>query len=233
MFPFFYDPSFILLIPALLVAMYAQYKVKSTFNKYSQVYSKQGITGADVARQLLRNKGISAVTVKQTGGHLSDHYDPRKKLLNLSQDVYNSSSLAAIGVAAHEAGHAIQDASRYVPLNIRASLVPVANIGSRWGLPMAIIGFIFNAQWSQYIIGAGLILFFGAFLFHLITLPVEFNASNRAIRLLGKEGYLSRQELQGAKKVLRAAAFTYVAATLVALANLLRILMLFGLRRDD
>ncbi|MFW6036165.1 MAG: zinc metallopeptidase, partial [Halothermotrichaceae bacterium] len=148
--------------------------------------------------------------------------------LKLSNQVYNSNSLAAIGVAAHEAGHAIQDAKGYTPLNIRATIVPVANIGSSFGLPLAIFGFFFN---SQFMIGLGLVLFAGALLFHLVTLPVEFNASNRAIRQLDRGGYLSKQELNGAKKVLRAAAFTYVAATLVALANLIRILLLYNRRR--
>ncbi|MFW6287269.1 MAG: zinc metallopeptidase [bacterium] len=233
MFPFFYDPTFVLIIPALLLAVYAQIKVKGTFNKYSKRYSRQGLTGADVAREILKKKNINNVSVNQVQGQLSDHYDPNKKVLNLSSHVYGSSSLAAIGVAAHEAGHAIQDKENYTPMNIRASLVPAANIGSRWGLPLAIIGFFFRSDMGQYMILAGLVLFFGAFLFHLVTLPVEFNASNRAIAILDRERFLSREELNGAKKVLRAAAFTYVAATLVALANLLRILMLFGMGRRD
>lgn len=229
-YPFFYDPTMILIIPALLLAIYAQYKVKHTYNKYSKIYSRGGLTGAEVARELLKKNNINDVRVQQINGRLSDHYDPTKKLLNLSPEVYGANSLAAIGVAAHEAGHAIQDAVNYKPLNIRASLVPAANIGANWGLPLAVIGFFFN---SEFMIGLGLVLFIGALLFHLVTLPVEFNASNRAIALLDRGRYLSGEELLGAKKVLRAAAFTYVAATLVALANLLRILMLFGMRRDD
>lgn len=229
-FPFFYTPGMIFLLPALIIAMYAQFKVNSTFNRYNRIYARSNLTGADVARKILVNKGIKDVAVQQIGGKLSDHYDPRKKVLNLSRDVYSSNSLAAIGVAAHEAGHAIQDAFGYKPLSIRASLVPAANIGSSWGLPLAIFGFFLN---SQFMIGLGLVIFIGALLFHVVTLPVEFNASNRAIRILGQEGILGREELNGAKKVLRAAAFTYVAATLVALANLLRILMLFGISRDD
>ncbi len=232
-FPFFYDPTIIIIIPAFLLAIYAQYKVKATYNKYSKIYSRQGLTGADIAREILKKKGINDVSVKQISGHLSDHYNPKEKVLNLSQDIFGNSSLAAIGIAAHEAGHAIQDAANYSPMNIRASLVPAANLGSRWGLPLAIIGFFFRSEMGQYMILAGLVLFFGAFLFHLVTLPVEFNASNRAIAILDRERYLSGEELSGAKKVLRAAAFTYVAATLVALANLLRILMLFGMGRDD
>ena len=229
-YPFFYDPTMIIIIPALILAVYAQFKVKSTYNKYSKIYSSSGLTGAEVARELLKKNNINNVSVQEISGTLSDHYDPRKKVLNLSREVYAGNSLASIGVAAHETGHAIQDAVRYKPLNIRASLVPAANIGANWGLPLAIIGFFFN---SDFMILLGLVLFVGALLFHLITLPVEFNASNRAISLLDRERYLSAQELLGAKKVLRAAAFTYVAATLVALANLLRILMLFGMRRRD
>ncbi|MFW6280266.1 MAG: zinc metallopeptidase [Halanaerobium sp.] len=226
---FFFDPTMIMLIPALLIAAYAQYKVKSTFNKYSEIYSNSGLTGAEVARNIMQKKNINDVSVQQVSGKLSDHYDPEKKVLNLSQDVYNSNSIAAIGVAAHEAGHAVQDAEGYRPLSFRASLVPAANLGSNLGLPMAIFGFFIRAD---FLIITGFILFSAAFLFHLVTLPVEFNASNRAIAQLKNDSYLSSKEVQGAKKVLRAAAFTYVAATLVALINLLRILVLFSMGRD-
>lgn len=226
---FFFDPTMIMLIPALLIAAYAQYKVKSTFNKYSEVYSNSGLTGAEVARDIMQKNNINEVGVQQVDGKLSDHYDPKKKVLNLSKDVYNSNSIAAIGVAAHEAGHAVQDAEGYRPLSLRASLVPAASLGSNLGLPMAIFGFFIRVD---FLIIAGFILFSAAFLFHLVTLPVEFNASNRAITQLKNNSYLSSKEVQGAKKVLRAAAFTYVAATLVALINLLRILMLFSMGRD-
>lgn len=230
-FPYYYfDPTMLVLIPALILAMYAQFRVRSTYGKYSQIYASSGMTGAEVARELLRQNGIYNVTVQQVGGYLTDHYDPTRKVVNLSPQVYHGDSLAAIGVAAHEVGHAIQHAVNYRPLQIRASLVPAANIGANWGLPLAIIGFFIN---SGFMMNLGLVLFVGALLFHLVTLPVEFNASNRAIQLLDRGRYLSRQELGGTKKVLRAAAFTYVAATLVALANLFRILMLFGMRRDD
>ncbi|NLJ83585.1 MAG: zinc metallopeptidase [Halanaerobiaceae bacterium] len=229
-FPYYFDPTMIIIIPALILAMYAQFKVKGTYGKYSQVLSHSGMTGAEVARELLRQNGIYNVAVQQVGGYLSDHYDPTRRVVNLSPQVYNSSSLAAISVAAHEVGHAIQHALNYRPLRIRASLVPAANLGANFGLPLAIFGFFIN---SGFMMNLGLILFVGALLFHLVTLPVEFNASNRAIQLLDRGRYLSRQEIGGAKKVLRAAAFTYVAATLVALANLLRILMLIGIRRDD
>lgn len=226
---FFFDPTMIMLIPALLIAAYAQYKVKSTFNKYSEVYSNSGLTGAEVARDIMQKNNINDVGVQKVEGKLSDHYDPKKKILNLSKDVYNSNSIAAIGVAAHEAGHAVQDAQGYRPLSLRASLVPAASLGSNLGLPMAIFGFFIRAD---FLIIAGFILFSAAFLFHLVTLPVEFNASNRAIVQLKNNSYLSSEEVKGAKKVLRAAAFTYVAATLVALINLLRILALFSMGRD-
>ncbi len=230
-FPYFYDPTFILILPAFILAIYAQMKVKSTFKKYSKIRSRRGLTGAEVAREILNNNGLTNVNVRKISGRqLGDHYDPRTKVLNLSKDVYNNNSLASIGVAAHEAGHAIQDARNYKPLSIRNSIVPAANIGSSWGLPLAIIGFFFQ---SQTMILLGLIIFLGAVVFHLVTLPVEFNASNRAISALSRGGYLNNQELKGAKKVLRAAAFTYVAATLVALANLFRILLLFGMGGDD
>ncbi|SFL29349.1 zinc metallopeptidase [Halanaerobium salsuginis] len=228
-FPFFFDPTMIMLIPALLIAFYAQYKVKSTFSHYDDVYTRANLSGAEVARRILANNGISDVNVKQIGGKLSDHYDPKQKVLNLSQSVYSNNSIAAIGVAAHEAGHAIQDKVGYSPLSIRASLVPAANIGSSLGLPMAIFGFFIRAD---FLIMAGFVLFAAAFLFHLVTLPVEFNASNRAIANLKNNSFLTDKELKGAKKVLRAAAFTYVAATLVALANLLRILVLFNMSDD-
>ncbi len=226
---FFFDPTMIMLIPALLIAGYAQYKVKSTFNHYSEVYSSSGLTGAEVARDIMRKSNINDVPVQQVSGKLSDHYNPEKKVLNLSNDVFNSSSISAIGVAAHEAGHAIQDAQGYKPLSLRASLVPAASLGSNLGLPMAIFGFFIRAD---FLILTGFVLFTAAFLFHLVTLPVEFNASNRAIAQLKNNSYLSSEEVKGAKKVLRAAAFTYVAATLVALVNLLRILVLFGMGRD-
>ncbi|HKL12704.1 MAG TPA: zinc metallopeptidase [Halanaerobiales bacterium] len=227
---FFYDPTILMLIPVLLIAMYAQYKVKSTFNKYSKINSNVNRTAADIVSELLSQNGINDVSIKKIQGELSDHYDPRDKVLNLSQSIYNSKSIAAIGVAAHEAGHAIQDAKGYTPLKIRAKIVPAASIGSNWGLPMAIIGFFLQ---SQVMIALGFIMFLGAFVFHLVTLPVEFNASNRALSMLKRNNILNQKELKGAKKVLRAAAFTYVSATLVALVNLIRIVVLFGLGSDE
>lgn len=227
---FFYDPTILMLIPVLLIAMYAQYKVKSTFNKYSKINSSINRTAADIVNDLLQKNEINDVSIKRIEGELSDHYDPKNKVLNLSQSIYNSRSIAAIGVAAHEAGHAIQDAKGYTPLKIRAKIVPAASIGSNWGLPLAIIGFFLQ---SQFMIALGFIMFLGAFIFHLVTLPVEFNASNRALTMLKRNDILNQKELRGAKKVLRAAAFTYVSATLVALVNLIRIAVLFGMGSDE
>ncbi|MDZ7672207.1 MAG: zinc metallopeptidase [Halanaerobiales bacterium] len=227
---FFYDPTIIILIPVMLIAMYAQYKVKSTFNKYSKISTNKNMSADEIVRNLLTENGINDVDVQKIKGKLTDHYDPKKKVLNLSENIYGSNSVAAIGVAAHEAGHAIQDAKGYKPLKLRASLVPAASIGSSWGLPMAIIGFFLQ---TQFLIALGFIMFFGAFVFHLVTLPVEFNASTRALTMLKNNSILNTDELNGAKKVLRAAAFTYVSATLVALANLVRIVLLFGMGRND
>lgn len=229
MFPFFFDPTMILLIPALIIAFYAQYKVKHTFNKYNDINVASNLTGAEAARRILQNNNLQNIEIRRSDGKLSDHYNPKNKTLNLSSDVYNNSSIAAIGVAAHEVGHAIQDKEAYKPLSLRASLVPAANIGSSFGLPLAVFGFFIRAD---FLIMTGFVLFSAAFLFHLVTLPVEFNASNRAVANLTKAKLLSEKEIEGAKKVLKAAAFTYVATTLVALANLLRILVLAGLGDD-
>ena len=226
MYPFFFDPTMIVIIPALLIAVYAQYKVKNTFKKYNEIKLKSNLTGAEAARKILLNNNLGNIEIRETDGELSDHYDPKDKTLNLSSDVYNTNSIAAVGVAAHEVGHAIQDKKDYKPLSLRASLVPAANIGSSFGLPLAIFGFFIRAD---FLIMTGFVLFSAAFLFHLITLPVEFNASNRAISNLKSTNLLSQEEIKGAKKVLKAAAFTYVATTLVALANMLRILLLAGL----
>ncbi|MFO7823575.1 MAG: zinc metallopeptidase [Cyclobacterium sp.] len=227
---FFYDPTIIILIPALLIAMYAQYKVKNTFKKYSEVLSNSNKTAAEIAQDLLFKNDINDINVKKIKGNLNDHYDPKNKVLNLSEGIYGSKSVAAIGIAAHEAGHAIQDARGYTPLKIRAKIVPAASIGSSWGLPLAIVGFFLQ---SQTMIALGFIMFLGALIFHLITLPVEFDASNKALTLLKRNNILNNDELKGAKKVLRAAAFTYVSATLIAIVNLVRIVLLFGMGRND
>ncbi|MFA5881722.1 MAG: zinc metallopeptidase [Eubacteriales bacterium] len=228
----YYDPTFLILIPGLIVALYAQFKVKGTFSKYVQVRSASGLTGAQVAKRLLEDAGINDVTVEQTEGRLSDHYDPGKKALRLSPDVFKGSSLASLGVAAHETGHAMQHNQGYLPLNIRASFVPVAQFGSTLAFPLFLIGFLFR---TQSLIYAGIFLFSGVVLFQLVTLPVEFNASRRALATLEAGGYVSSTEAVGAKKVLDAAALTYVAAALMGLLQLLRLLILSGVfgRRDD
>lgn len=231
MFGSFYG-SMIILIPGLILAMYAQWKVNSTFKKYSEVRARSGRTGADVARQLLQENGINDVTVEEFPGNLTDHYDPRAKKLRLSESVYNSSSLAAIGVAAHETGHAIQDKVSYTPLKLRASFVPVASLGSSAAFPLFFIGFIFR---SPYLIDIGILLFTLVVAFQLITLPVEFNASSRALATLAGNNYLATDEIGPARKVLSAAALTYVAAALMGLLQLFRLLVLSGIlgRRDD
>ena len=229
MYPFLFDPTMIIIIPAMLLAVYAQHKVKKTFSKYDEIKLNSDLTGAQAARKILLNNNLENVEIKKTDGKLSDHYDPKKKTLNLSNDVYSNNSIAAVGVAAHEVGHAIQDKEGYKPLSLRASLVPAANIGSSLGLPLAIFGFFIRVD---FLIMTGFVLFSAAFLFHLVTLPVEFNASNRAISNLKSTDILTDSEIKGAKKVLKAAAFTYVATTLVALANMIRILLLAGMGDD-
>ncbi len=226
MYPFL-DSTFLLLIPALALAFYAQAKVKSTYRTYSKVASRRGLTGAQVARYLLDNSGQGHVQVGKIAGTLTDHYDPRKKELNLSEGVYGSTSIAALGIAAHETGHAIQHGVGYSPLAVRNSIVPVVNFASTLAIPLFFIGIIASIPG---LMTAGILFFSLAVVFHLVTLPVEFNASHRAIALLGSEGYLDQDELGSAKKVLNAAAWTYIAAALMALLQLLRLIMLRGSR---
>ena len=225
-----FDPYIILVIPAFLFSLYAQFKVKSTFGKYRRIPNSRGLTGADVARRILDQHGLNDVSVQRTRGELTDHYDPRTKIVNLSETVYSSTSVAAIGVAAHETGHAIQHQVGYAPLALRTNLVPVAGIGSSIGPYMAIFGIIF--RWTP-LIYAGIILFTLAVAFYLVTLPVEFNASRRAIHTLEDSGMLADEELRPAKKVLSAAAMTYVASAAVAIASLLRLVLLANGRRRD
>ncbi|WP_408954400.1 zinc metallopeptidase [Natroniella sp. ANB-PHB2] len=228
---FFFDPTMIIVLPAILIAIYAQFKVKSTFNKYLNVRAKTNKTGGEVAREILQREGIHGVSVQQTRGKLSDHYDPRSKTVRLSPDVYSGSSLASLGVAAHEVGHAIQHAVNYAPLNIRHSLFPAANFGSRVGPMLAVFGFIFFR--SEFIVTLGIIFFAAAVLFQIVTLPVEFNASSRAMKLLQRNQYLGRNEVRGTKKVLNAAALTYVAATLVSIGHLIRLVVMRGMLNND
>jgi len=225
-FPFFFDPTMILLIPALLLAMWAQMRVKSVFANYSRVGSRRGVTASAVARALLDRFGLRDVPVQRVGGNLTDHYDPRDKSLSLSDSVYESSSIAAIGVAAHEVGHAIQDSVNYSPLKIRNAIVPVVGIGSTLAFPLFFIGILLR---GQMMMDLGIVLFLGVILFHLVTLPVEFDASNRALRVLADTGMLSTDEIGGAGAVLRAASWTYVARKTMAFAQLIRLLFLRGM----
>lgn len=226
MFPFMFDSTYILVIIGILLCLAASARVKSTFAKYSRVKSISGVTGAQAAEKILNASGIYDVRVERVQGQLSDNYDPRNKVLRLSDSVYGQSSLAAIGVAAHECGHAIQHDHSYVPLKVRSGLVPVANFGSMIAWPLIIIGVLLGG--SQVLINLGIILFSVAVVFQLVTLPVEFNASRRAIAVLGETGILQEEELHQSKKVLDAAALTYVAAAAATILQLLRLLILFG-----
>jgi len=226
MFPFFFDPTMILLIPALLLAVWAQMRVKSVFMRYSAIGSRRGVTAAMAARLILDRFGLQDVPVNQVRGNLTDHYDPRNRSLSLSDSVYGSTSIAAIGVAAHEVGHAIQDSVDYSPLTIRNAIVPVVGIGSSMAFPLFFIGILF---YSPMLMDLGVFLFLGVILFHIVTLPVEFDASNRALKVLADTGILSTDEIGGAASVLRAASWTYIAATLMAFAQLIRLLFLRGM----
>jgi Zn-dependent membrane protease YugP len=232
MFPFFFDPTFVLLVPAMILAMYAQFKVKSTYGRYSQVLARRGVTAEQVSRILLDRFGLSGISVEQVPGELTDHYDPSRKVLRLSQSVWGNPSIAAIGVAAHEVGHAVQDLQGYAPLRIRNGIVPVVNFSSMAAMPLFFLGFLFR---SGMMVNVGILLFLGVIVFHLVTLPVEFDASARALRLLDDTGILARDELGGAKAVLSAAALTYVASAVMAVAQLVRLLVLRNMMggRDD
>jgi Zn-dependent membrane protease YugP len=227
----FFDWTFILLIPAVILALYAQVKVKSTFNKFLEVSAASGQTGAQVARELLDRNHLSDVPVELTPETLSDHYDPRTRVLRLSPEVYHGRSLASLGVAAHETGHAVQHSLAYVPLTVRNAIFPVANFGSNLGYILFFIGLIFGA--NKFLIDLGIILFSFFVFFTVLTLPVEFNASSRALVMLTDSGYLTRgEEAAGARKVLNAAALTYVAAAAMAILQLVRMLLIRG-NRDE
>ena len=229
--PYFYFDYYylILVVPALLLAIWAQVQVKTTYRKYSRVPNSRGMTGAYVAQAVLNFCGITDVRIERVSGNLTDHYDPRSKVIRLSDGVYNSSTVAAIGIACHEAGHAAQHAENYAPIKIRNAIIPVCNIGSTIGIPLALIGWIFSFSILIYV---GLGLYAAVFIFQVATLPVEFNASRRAIKVIDETQLLRDDEIGGAKKVLAAAAMTYVASMMVSLANLLRLLLRFSNRRD-
>ncbi len=225
----FLDPTFLLLIPALALAFFAQLRVRSAFKKYSQIPNRRGMTGYQAARRILEMNNLHDVNVEEVQGTLSDHYDPRDRTVRLSTDNYRGASLAALSVAAHEVGHAIQHATGYSPLKIRHSILPVTNLGSWAAFPLFMIGFLFR---SPLMMDLGILFFAGVVLFHLVTLPVEFNASSRAIKQLAGGGYITTEEAGGAKSVLNAAALTYVAAAAVSAMHLVRLLILRGMSRE-
>lgn len=227
---YYFDPTYILVIIGVVISLLASAKVKSTFAKYSNVRSMSGLTGAQAAERILRNAGIFDVSVQRISGHLTDHYDPKNKVLRLSDSVFGNTSVSAIGVAAHECGHAIQHNKEYAPLKIRTALVPVANFGATLSWPLILIGVLLS--WSQTLITLGIVLFCAAVLFQLVTLPVEFNASNRAVKILASTGILSDREVSQTKQVLGAAALTYVAAAAASILQLLRLIILFGGNRN-
>lgn len=230
--PFYYYDYYylILVVPALLISLWAQFKVSSTFNRYNNVFSRRGYTAAQIARTILDANGLQNVRIERVTGKLTDHYDPRANVIRLSDSVYDSTSVAAIGVAAHESGHAVQYAVGYSPIKLRNAVIPLTNIGSTLSMPLLLLGLIFSFR--PLVIG-GILLFSLVALFQLITLPVEFNASNRALQILQTGNYLSDDELVGARKTLSAAAMTYVAALLVSLMQLLRLILLYGRRNKD
>lgn len=231
---YYWDPTYILVVIGAVICMIASARVKGTFNKYSQLRSMSGMNGAQVAQRVLQAAGIYDVQVRHVSGSLTDHYDPRTKTVNLSDPVYNATSVAALGVAAHECGHAIQHAKSYAPLSIRSALVPIANFGSMLAWPVILIGLLFNTRSSGLIIDIGILLFSAAVLFQLVTLPVEFDASRRAFVMLRTQGILADDELRYTRRVLKSAALTYVASAAAAILQLLRIILITnGRRRDD
>lgn len=231
--PFFYyfdSYYWIILVPAMLIALLAQINVSSTFNRYSRIASRRGLTGAQAAEEVLRAHGVYGVCITRVSGKLTDHYDPKTNTIRLSDAVYGSTSIASVGVAAHEAGHAVQYAQEYGPIKLRGAIIPVCNFSSQISILLIILGF---ALYSRPLFAVGVVLFAVAAFFQVVTLPVEFNASRRAIQSLRDTHMLDDQELRGAKKVLGAAAMTYVAALLVSIAHLLRYILAFNSRRRD
>ena len=230
-----FDFTYVLLVlPCMLLALWASANVKSTFKKYSRQFSSRGITGADAARRVLSANGVTGVRIESVPGDLTDHYDPKANVIRLSQNVYSSTSTAAIGVACHEAGHAVQYAHSYAPIKLRSAIIPITNIGSKLAMPLILLGIVlsFLEGVSYAFVYLGIACFGLSLVFQLITLPVEFNASRRAMVAIRQGDLLTKEEQCGAKKTLRSAALTYVAATAVAFAQLLRLLVIFGRRRD-
>ena len=236
--PYYYgyglDMTYIVLVlPCILLSLWASSNVKSTFNKYSRQFSQRRLTGAEAAQRVLLANGVRGVRIERISGELTDHYDPKTNVIRLSDGVYNSTSTAAIGVACHEAGHAVQYAESYAPIKLRAAIIPITNFGSKIAMPLILMGILFSAfgAFSDTLVYLGIACFGFSLVFQLITLPVEFNASRRAIQTIESAGLLTEEEQRGAKKTLTAAALTYVAATAVALAQLLRLIAIFGGRR--
>jgi len=224
----YWDSTIIILIPAIIFSIVAQIMVKSAFSKYSNVRNSRGLTGADAAREILDRNGLTNVRIEHISGSLTDHYDPKANVIRLSDDVYGSATVAAVGVAAHEAGHAVQYAEGYYPIKIRNAIIPVTRFGSSLSTPLVILGLALS--WD-FLITAGILLFCAVVLFQAITLPVEFNASGRALKTLRSSHFLEDDEMKGARSVLTAAAMTYVAAMLSALLSLVRLLVISGRRR--
>ena len=225
---FFFDSTMLLLIPCGILALYAQYKVRNTYKKFSQVASAAGLSGAETARRILHQHNLNDVSVEEVPGTLSDHYDPRDKVVRLSSDIYHGHHLAGLAVAAHEVGHALQHANGYFPLHVRHTILPVANLGSTLAFPLFLVGMFFSSSGLEFLMDLGILFFGAAVVFSFVTLPVEFNASSRAMHLLVEGRFLAQQESRLARKVLNAAALTYVAATAMALVQLVRLLILRG-----
>lgn len=233
--PFYYgfDWTYVtLVLPCVILSLWASSNVNSTFRKYSKQFSRRGLTGADAAMRVLRANGVSGVRIEHISGNLTDHFDPKTNVIRLSDGVYNNTSTAAIGVACHEAGHAVQYAVGYAPIKLRAAIIPITNFGSKLAMPLILLGLLFTA-FGDTLIYLGIACFGLSLVFQLVTLPVEFNASRRALQAIEEGGILTEEEQRGAKKTLTAAALTYVAATAVALAQLLRLITLFGGRRRN
>ena len=232
---YYFDWTIILLIPAFILSLWAQANVNGTFRKYSQVYNRRGYTGADIARRILDMNGLYQVRVERVSGNLTDHFDPKTNVVRLSDATYSSQSVGAIGVAAHEVGHAVQHAAGYAPIRIRNGIVPFVNVCNWLSMPILLIGVVFAGLGSFFpaLIDVGILLFSATVLFQLVTLPVEFNASRRALQTLRGQCLLDEEEMRGASAVLRAAALTYVAAAVSSIMSLLRLILLFGNRRND
>ena len=233
---FYFDWTYmVLVLPCIILSLWASSNVKSTFNRYAKQYSSRRITGAEAANRVLSANGVTGVRIARVSGNLTDHFDPKTNVIRLSDSVYDSTSTAAIGVACHEAGHAVQYAQNYAPIQLRAAIIPVTNLGSKLAMPLILIGLLLSAfeSVSYGFVYLGIACFGLSLVFQLITLPVEFNASRRAMRAIEDGELLTDEEQRGARKTLTAAAMTYVAATAVALAQLLRLLVIFGRRRDD